>query len=195
MFGVSKMLFFVVLCCLVALANAFSLKMSSKSEAVPFLKAPERLKGMVGYKGFDPLGFSNTIDPLFLREAELKHGRTAMLATLGFVATDLGVKLPGEIHALSSVAAHDAAVSWGAMTQILVTIVVLEFVSVIAVYQMLNGSGRKPGDYGFDPLNFSKGKEDKTMELKEIENGRLAMVAFAGIVTQAVVTGKGFPYF
>ena len=189
------MLFVVVLCCLIACVNAFTLKMSSKSEAVPFLKAPEKLKGMVGYKGFDPLGFSDVLDPRFLREAELKHGRTAMLATVGFVATDLGVKLPGDIHAVSSVAAHNAAVSWGGMSQILAAVTVLEFVSVIALYQMLNGSGRKPGDYGFDPLNFSKGKEDKTMELKEIENGRLAMVAFAGIVTQAVATGKEFPYF
>lgn len=178
-----------------ALGNAFTLKMSSKSESVPFLKAPEKLKGMVGYKGFDPLGFSDTVDPRFLREAELKHGRIAMLASLGFVATDLGIKLPGDIHAVSSVAAHNAAVSWGGMSQILATVTVLEFVSVIAVYQMLNGSDRKPGDYSFDPLNLSKGKVDKTMELKEIENGRLAMVAFAGIVTQAVVTEKGFPYY
>ena len=32
-------------------------------------------------------------------------------------------------------------------------------------------------------------------QLKELENGRLAMLAFSGIVTQAVLTGKGFPYF
>jgi hypothetical protein len=33
------------------------------------------------------------------------------------------------------------------------------------------------------------------MALKELENGRLAMVAFSGIITQAALTGKGFPYF
>ena len=53
------------------------------------------------------------------------------------------------------------------------------------------------GDFGFDPLNLG-GKSDKdkeTMALKELENGRLAMLAFGGIVTQAVLTGKGFPYY
>jgi len=46
------------------------------------------------------------------------------------------------------------------------------------------------------PMNFMKGKSqaDKdTMQLKEIENGRLAMIAFGGMVTQAVATGHSFP--
>ena len=33
------------------------------------------------------------------------------------------------------------------------------------------------------------------MKLKEITHCRLAMFAFSGVVTQAVLTGKGFPYF
>jgi len=27
-----------------------------------------------------------------------------------------------------------------------------------------------------------------------VKNGRLAMLAFSGIITQAVLTGQGFPY-
>ena len=49
------------------------------------------------------------------------------------------------------------------------------------------------------PLGFaSKAKsqaEKDTMAIKEIENGRLAMVAFGGLVTQSVLTGKAFPYY
>ena len=65
------------------------------------------------------------------------------------------------------------------MAQILCTVVALEFVSIVAIKQMLSGSGRQPGEYGFDPLGFSsKGsaKDKETMQLKEIENGRLAML-------------------
>jgi len=43
--------------------------MADKSEAVPFLEAPANLKGAIGYKGFDPVGFSNFLPVKFLQEA------------------------------------------------------------------------------------------------------------------------------
>jgi len=47
-------------------------------------------------------------------------------------------------------------------------------------------------DYGFDPLNL-KPKDAvglKTLQNKELSNGRLAMLAAAGILAQEMVTGK-----
>ena len=119
-----------------------------------------------------------------------------MLATLGFVATEF-VTLPGDVHAVSAILAHNAAVSSGSGFQVLTAIAALEFISCVAMREMFAGSGRAPGDFSFDPLGFSakldqKKKDD--MSLKELENGRLAMVAFSGIVTQAVLTQHGFPY-
>jgi len=73
-----------------------------------------------------------------------------MLGALGFLITDLGVRLPGEMHNVASIDAHNIAVQDGAMAQILTTVVALEFVSIVAIKQMLDGSGRAPGDYGFD---------------------------------------------
>ncbi|KAJ1395734.1 hypothetical protein B484DRAFT_407519, partial [Ochromonadaceae sp. CCMP2298] len=58
-----------------AFKGAKSSALFAKSKSVPFLEEPIAISGMVGYKGFDPLGFSDSIDPRFLREAELKHGR------------------------------------------------------------------------------------------------------------------------
>ena len=46
-----------------------------KSASVPYLPAPKNLDGYVGNKGFDPIGFSDSLDVRWLREAELKHGR------------------------------------------------------------------------------------------------------------------------
>jgi hypothetical protein len=42
------------------------------------------LKGWVGEeKGFDPLGVTDALPVYWVREAELKHGRICMLATVG----------------------------------------------------------------------------------------------------------------
>lgn len=52
-----------------------------------------------------------------MREAELKHGRLAMLAVLGWVAVDFGLRLPGDgfSEIPNSLAAHKEAVENGSM--------------------------------------------------------------------------------
>lgn len=66
-----------------------------------------------------------------------------------------------------------------------------------ALYDQAKGSGRTPGDFAFDPLGF--GKDPRAREkyaVNEIKNGRLAMLAFSGIVTQAALSpDNAFPYF
>lgn len=49
---------------------------------------------------------------------------------------------------------------------------------------------------GFDPIGFiSDPAKKEEMQMKELANGRLAMFAFGGAVTQAVLTGNTFPWF
>lgn len=44
-------------------------------------------------------------------------------------------------------------------------------------------------------MNFAKDpKKMEELQMKELANGRLAMMAFSGMVTQAVLTGGTFPY-
>merc|ERR1712039_431933 len=88
-----------------------------KSPALPFLDYPQQLEGWVGgEKGFDPLGISYILPIYYMRECELKHGRVCMLATLGWIATDLGVRFPGEMfQGVSSIQAHDKMVALGLM--------------------------------------------------------------------------------
>uniref|UniRef100_A0A6U4LBX8 Uncharacterized protein n=1 Tax=Phaeomonas parva TaxID=124430 RepID=A0A6U4LBX8_9STRA len=167
---------------------------------------------------FDPMGWSNIEDfdwsgivvpawfnkeregistLYWMREAELKHGRICMLATLGWVATDLGFRFPGEAYSgISTLAAHDAMVKNGNMGFLLTVIFVIEILSGAAIYEAAKGSGRAPGDYGFDPLGLGRGNDAKKADyaLKEIKNARLAMLGFSGIVTQAALTGHSFPY-
>jgi len=167
------------------------------SEALPFMECPEALTGYyAGDVGFDPLGFTDWIDIKWLREAEIKHGRICQLAVVGFAATDLGIRLPGEMHQVSSIAAHDVALKYGAMNQLFLWLGLFEIFSTVAINQMINEeSGREPGDFGLDPLGFCK---DPAMaaeyKLKEITHCRLGMLAFSGMVTQAVLTEGPFPY-
>jgi len=165
------------------------------SEALPFLTRRASLgpKGaLVGDVGFDPLGFTEIFPLEWLREAEIKHARVTMLAFVGFIFTDF-YTLPGFEY--TTLEAHDACVASGAMSQLLLWIGFLEVISAISIDQMLRGSGREPGDYGFDPIGFGSDPEKlKDLQMKELANGRLAMFAFSGVVTQSVLTGNSFPY-
>lgn len=147
---------------------------------------------------FDPAGFCERAPewlPWF-REAELKHGRAAMLATVGFVVPEF-VRIPGEQFSFESIPkvidAHDALPD--SMIQIFLWISYLEAVSIPALANM-NEYDRRPGDFSFDPLGLypTDPEKQKKMQLAELKNGRLAMIAIGGMVAGAAVSGNGFPY-
>merc|ERR1712039_142229 len=76
-----------------------------------------------GEKGFDPLGVTDALPVYLCREAELKHGRVCMLATVGWIATDLGVRFPGaQFQNVSTIQAHDKMVEAGIMGPLLATV-------------------------------------------------------------------------
>jgi hypothetical protein len=154
--------------------------------------------GKTGSKNFDPLGLTEKVPewvPWF-RESELKHGRAAMLAVAGFVVPEF-VRVPGEAYSFAAIPnvidAHDALPQ--AMIQIFAWISFVEAVSFPALANM-NEFDRVPGDFGFDPLKLypKDAAKQEQMQLKELKNGRLAMVAIGGMVTGSAITGHGFPY-
>ena len=181
----------------------------------------------VGDVGFDPMylssipkDFSGFIQPpqweskglptlYWMREAELKHSRVCMLAWFGWVAADGGfgfpLRFPGAMYSVESIpssyAAHDILVSQGSMGFLLLVAGLVEFCSAAVLVEVAKGENdREAGDYKLDPLNFLKGKSEEEvnrMKLREIMNGRLAMLAFAGVVTQAGLgeASQNFPYF
>ena len=69
---------------------------------------------------FDPLNLAETYKLLvpFFREAEIRHGRTAILAVVGFIATDF-VRLPGNAYSFAAIPktvdAHNALLHAGPM--------------------------------------------------------------------------------
>ncbi|CAN8074008.1 unnamed protein product [Agarophyton chilense] len=152
------------------------------SKAIPFLEAPPKLDGsLVGDSGFDPLYLSNYIDLDYARAGELKNGRIAMLATLGILVQEF-VHLPGPMFQESNPIKAIYAVPIEGWIQILAFISIVELVTFKATFE----SG---GKLGFDPLGLGKG-DTKELELKELKNARLAMIAFIGFIMQTIVTGK-----
>lgn len=166
---------------------------SEGPEPMPFTPT-----GNQSSKNFDPAGFAERAPdwlPWF-REAELKHGRAAMLAAAGFVVPEF-VRIPGEQFSFAAlprvIDAHDALPE--SMIQIFLWISFLEAVSFPALANM-NEFDRQPGDFGFDPLGLypTDPAKRKERQLQELKNGRLAMIAIGGMVAGASITGNGFPY-
>jgi hypothetical protein len=163
--------------------------MAEKSKALPFLDKPAALDGSApGDVGFDPLGFTENFQNLrYLQQAELKHARVAMLATVGFIVTQY-VHLPGEAYQNPNPIAAIAQVGYGVNLQILFGIGIIELVN----WDNTFSGTTPPGDYGFDG-GFLKNKSEKdiaAMKLKEIKNGRLAMVGIIGMIWAYLSTGQ-----
>ena len=149
--------------------------MQDQSISMPFLSRPPRLDGtLAGDVGFDPLGFSNYFDIKWLREAELKHGRVSMLATLGFVVQEK-IQLPGPGFDNKLATEAFFSVPAGGLWQIFFFLGALEVLTNNGKITPVTGEiapnrsikadvplqgtmftdGRAPGDLSFDPLNLS----------------------------------------
>jgi hypothetical protein len=120
----------------------------------------------------------------------------AMLAFLGLTVPEF-VRIPGAAYSFDAIPrvleAHDALPD--SMSQIFAWISFAEASSWAALANMKEFD-RKPGDFGFDPLKLYPKDAAKQMEMqvKELKNGRMAMIAVGGMVAGATVTGHGFPY-
>jgi len=178
-----------------ARCGSVSMAVAKSSKAMPFLTAPAcQGTGLVGDAGFDPLYFSDFMDVKWLREAELKHGRICMLASLGMIAPEWGT-LPGYPGATANPVEAFSAVPAEGLVQIFL------FIGWLEAYYFNDGNWtmmtmfedpkRVPGNVGFDPLNFGANTATRErLELQELTHGRLAMIAFAGMIHQTFVTGK-----
>jgi hypothetical protein len=181
---------------------------SDMTEAVA-LKAQDMAGITAPMDLFDPLGFSTDIPAgklRFYREVELKHGRICMLASLGIlVAENFHPLFGGKIDVPAYVAFQQTPLQqfWFA---VVFAIAIPEMFSVFTFDQLPGTNPRAPntgawwsiradhdaGNLGFDPLGLkpTDPKEYREMQNKELNNGRLAMIAAAGMIAQEVATGK-----
>lgn len=161
------------------------------------------LPGAIAPLGFfDPLGFTKDAslgEIKRLREAEVMHSRVAMMAVLGFLIQENTPTITyGFKHTtigINQLADTPGTVFFGFFL----------FINLCEAYRANKGwvepglgplftlrENYYPGDLSFDPLGMkpTSAKEFDSMQSKEISNGRLAMLAVAGIVAQELVNGK-----
>ena len=171
-------------------------------------------------KNFDPAGFAAdaTLDQMKMyREAEVTHGRVSMLAVLGFLVQekvhflfvdpvkDIGpaIRHLDEVRAVNPwffevltftialAEARRSTVGWRSPFKPGVTAALEPGFGTKFTPGSLQDS-YYPGDIGFDPLGLKPtgAAEFAEMQTKELQNGRLAMLAIAGAVAQELVDGK-----
>lgn len=143
----------------------------------------------------------------WFQNAEIKHGRIAMIATIGYMFQKYGVHFPlyfgpsgsnvfspesSDAWLLSSTTgvtfsdiAH-AATPLDALSMVpaagwLQVFFFAGWFESIAYERQWNQPNDIPGDYGYDPLGFTKreggwsSEELTSLRMKEIKNGRVAM--------------------
>jgi len=163
------------------------------------------LPGAIAPTGFfDPLGFAQKgiglNDVKRNREAEVMHGRVAMIASLGYLG---GEALNGPFNIAGP--ANDQLQQMPAPAFAILTALIAATELNRARIGWLEpdfGSWNKtlwklrenyyPGDIGFDPLNL-KPEDPKafaSMQTRELQNGRLAMLGVAGMCAQELVNHR-----
>ena len=167
-----------------------------RSVAIPIDPYPEGLDGeMVGDVGFDPAGFANN-PPSWVsgdapgtagrvkwyREAELAHGRVAMLAAAGWIFPEI-YHFPGNnVLGADRFAESNPLVAYGNIPsaggiQIVVTLLILE---TIRLNRSIRNSDGPPGDIGlgqgegrWNPFNFNYTPEEYAEKQLQVSQGWL----------------------
>lgn len=188
------------------------------SKAIPGELAPAILDGsLVGDVGFDPCFLSTKADTMtnyfngifngaaqldgltWYREAELMHGRIAMIAVLGFIAPGFGTfdgndwtDSFGYTNPLEAATKAPSA----SLFQIFAFMAGMEFRRINFI--LADGSSYQAGDsqkWGqgegrWNPLGLNYTPEEYAeKQLQEIKHARLAMIGLLGLVFQANASG------
>ena len=151
---------------------------------------------------FDPLELADDDNFAIYREAELKHGRVSVLATLGMTLPDFfkDTLVPENLYLSKSLELRFQDVPCGLKAlsvvpregwlQILLAVGFID--TFVLVQRNLNAM---PADYNVGYFGLvGKARHENELEA-EIEIGRLAMVAFVIQVVEELVSGKSVAEF
>jgi light-harvesting complex II chlorophyll a/b binding protein 4 len=135
----------------------------------------------------------------YMREAEIKHARLAMMAAAGWPLSELLDRPLASLLGLPSVLDETAGRAPSVLNghlfegpQGAFLLLAALATAALELKTLDNAQGLKPddwtpGDLGFDPAALAGRRED--MALAEIKNGRVAMLAVVGFAIQEAVYG------
>ena len=141
---------------------------------------------------FDPLGLVADGDEekfARLRYVELKHGRISMLAVLGYLVAEAGIRLPGNVNyegtSFGDIRNGFAAfndIGGAGIGQIVAFVGLLE----LAVMKDVTGEAEFPGDFRNGYIDFGWDKQSDEWKKKkrtiELNNGRAAQMGLIGLM-------------
>ncbi|KAL9139544.1 Light-harvesting complex-like [Amphidinium carterae] len=185
-------------CCRSSMKPARTTRVARAAREAP--KVAEVLAGTGGplpESFWDPAGFSKnkTDEELLFRAAELKHGRVAMAAVVGWFTNASGFHYLGDLW-LKKPASDNPIEAFNQL-------------SLLGVFQMVFFIGclewlttvpcPPPKDKPWDVIGMSDVLEEDTdenpmaeynmIQMQDLNNGRLAMVAITGLIFQTMMTG------
>jgi len=186
---------------LIAGAAAFApAKQSARTSIATNMAFEDELGAQPPLGFFDPLGLVADGDQEKfdrLRYVEIKHGRIAMLAVVGYLTAEAGVRLPGAIDLSGKTFAEIPngfaafkEIPAGGLVQLLFFIGVLES----SVMRDLTGEAEFVGDFRNGAIDYGWDTFDEETKLKkraiELNQGRAAMM---GILALMVHEQLGVP--
>ncbi|KAL9139181.1 Light-harvesting complex [Amphidinium carterae] len=164
------------------------------------LRAFESELGAQPPLGFwDPLGLSADGDVDFFkrrREVEIKHGRVAMYAAMGYIVPEY-FRFPGYLSPKLGLKFDDVPNGLAAFSKV-PSVGWQQIVSFIGIYELFINKpvGDEPGNFGKGNLGIGLGKLDEATRARklasELANGRLAMMAIIGMFFQDGLTGSAW---
>jgi len=149
---------------------------------------------------WDPLGLASEDKLAEYREAELKHGRLAMLAALGWPASEalepVIAKFTGAKDELIETAGRAPALLNGGLEEnqipyFLGTVLLGAAFADIYGQKIQVEQGLEPGNVGFDPLGLFPDdiETQEKYRIAELKHGRIAMVAVALYALEEAISG------
>lgn len=142
------------------------------------------------------LGLSKGLDEATYKqrkEAEIKHGRVAMLAVFGYISQSL-FRIPGAIDLDGTT--FDSIPNGVAAIGVVPSLGWLQIVASIGYWELVvledSKNPETPGDYGWKYFGTKLQGEEKVSTLtKEIQNGRLAMLGIMALITHDIAKPAG----